>query len=96
MSLEDIRKKSLKDYQRLSNTLCVPFKMYVNKVKNCLTHIHKREKVKKKIKYKGLPQPLQWPTHACLNWLVQTGCYTVWRDKSRKATVTLFKLRLLD
>ena len=57
MSLEDIRKKSLKDYQRLSNTLCVPFKMYVNKVKNCLTHIHKREKVKKKLSIRAYPNP---------------------------------------
>ena len=31
-----------------------------------------------------------------LNWLVRTGRYTVWKDKSPKATVTSFKFRLLD
>ena len=41
------------------------------------------------------PNPLQWPTRTCFNWLVQTGHYTVWRDKSPKATVTSFKFRLL-
>ena len=45
---------------------------------------------------KGLSQTLQWPTCTCLNWLVQTGSYIVWRDKSPKATVTSFKFRLLD
>ena len=38
----------------------------------------------------GLSQPLQWPTRACLNWLDRTGRYTVWRDKSLKATGTSF------
>ena len=33
---------------------------------------------------------------ACLNLLVRTGRYTMWRDKSPKVTVTLFKFRLLD
>ena len=45
---------------------------------------------------KGLSQTLQWPTCTCLNWLVQTGSYIVWRDKSPKGTVTSFKFRLLD
>ena len=27
---------------------------------------------------KGLSQPLQWPRHACLNWLVRAGRYTVY------------------
>ena len=45
---------------------------------------------------KGLSQTLQWLTCACLNWLVQTGRYTVWRGKSPKETVTSFKFRLLD
>ena len=25
---------------------------------------------------------MQWPTRACLNWLVRTGRYTEWRDKT--------------
>ena len=40
--------------------------------------------------------PILAPTRTCLNWLIWTGRYTVWRDKSLKATVPSFKFRLLD
>ena len=43
---------------------------------------------------KGLFQLLQWPMCTCLNWLVRMGCYTVWRDKSPKATVTTFIIQI--
>ena len=39
-------------------------------------------------------QPLQWPTRVCLNWLVRTGRYTVWSDKSPKATVASFIVQI--
>ena len=45
---------------------------------------------------KSLSETLQWPTCSFLNWLVRTGSYIVWKDKSPKAIVTLFKFRLLD